>query len=75
MKAFEEIETKLLAMKNDNLAGINKYEDNISKAERALKIANENLATSEETADLEAFNKAKELGDPLAGKLIKEHCK
>ena len=60
MKAFEEIETKLLAMKNDNLAGINKYEDNISKAERALKIANENLATSEETADLEAFNKAKD---------------
>ena len=23
----------------------------------------------------EAFNKAKELGDPLAEKLIKEHCK
>lgn len=59
MKAFEEIETKLLAMKNDNLAGINKYEDNISKADRALKIANEHLETAEETADLEAYDKAK----------------
>lgn len=60
MKTFEEIEAKLLTLKDDNLAGIDKYEDNITKAERALKIANENLATSEETADLEAFNKAKD---------------
>lgn len=56
----QSIWNKLKLMKDDNLAGIDKYEDNITKAERALKIANENLATSEETADLEAFNKAKD---------------
>ncbi|MGX7048313.1 phage protein [Lactococcus piscium] len=60
MKAFEEIETKLLAMKDDNSAGIDKYEDNILEAERALKIADENLMTAEETANLDVFNKAKD---------------
>ena len=60
MKTFKEIETELSSLKNTNLADIEKYQDNIVKANQALKIANEKLTTAEETTDLVAYNKAKE---------------
>ena len=60
MKTFEEIESKLSSLKSTNLADIEKYQENIVKANQALKIASEKLTTSEETADLEAYNKAKD---------------
>ena len=60
MKTFEEIGTELSSLKSTNLADIEKYQGNIVKANQALKIANEKLTTAEETADLEAYNKAKE---------------
>ena len=60
MKTFEEIEAKLSTLKSTNLTDIEKYQENIVKAKQALKIANEKLTTSEETADLEAYNKAKD---------------
>ena len=60
MKTFEEIESKLSSLKSTNLTDIEKYQENIVKAKQALKIANEKLTTSEETADLEAYNKAKD---------------
>ena len=60
MKTFKEIETELSSLKSTNLTDIEKYQGNIVKANQALKIANEKLATAEETADLEAYNKAKE---------------
>ena len=60
MKTFEEIEAKLSSLKSTNLTDIEKYQENIVKAKQALKIASEKLTTSEETADLEAYNKAKD---------------
>ena len=60
MKTFKEIESKLSSLKSTNLADIEKYQENIVKANQALKIASEKLTTSEETADLEAYNKAKD---------------
>ena len=60
MKTFKEIETELSSLKSTNLADIEKYQGNIVKANQALKIANEKLTTAEETADLEAYNKAKD---------------
>ena len=60
MKTFKEIEAKLSNLKSTNLTDIEKYQENIVKAKQALKIANEKLTTSEETADLEAYNKAKD---------------
>ena len=60
MKTFKEIGTELSSLKNTNISDIEKYQDNIVKANQALKIANEKLTTAEETADLEAYNKAKE---------------
>ena len=60
MKTFKEIEAKLSTLKSTNLTDIEKYQENIVKAKQALKIANEKLTTSEETADLEAYNKAKD---------------
>ena len=60
MKTFEEIESKLSSLKSTNLTDIEKYQENIVKANQALKIASEKLTTSEETADLEAYNKAKD---------------
>lgn len=60
MKTFKEIETELSSLKSTNLTDIEKYQGNIVKANQALKIANEKLTTSEETADLEAYNKAKD---------------
>ena len=60
MKTFKEIETELSSLKSTNLADVEKYQGNIVKANQALKIANEKLTTAEETADLEAYNKAKE---------------
>ena len=60
MKTFEEIESKLSSLKSTNLTDIEKYQENIVKAKQALKIASEKLTTSEETADLEAHNKAKD---------------
>ena len=60
MKTFEEIESKLSSLKSTNLTDIEKYQENIVKAKQALKIANEKLTTAEETADLEAYNKAKD---------------
>ena len=59
MKTFEEIESKLSSLKSTNLADVEKYQGNIVKANQALKIANEKLTTAEETADLEAYDKAK----------------
>ena len=59
MKTFEEIESKLSSLKSTNLTDIEKYQENIVKAKQALKIANEKLTTAEETADLEAYDKAK----------------
>lgn len=60
MKTFKEIESKLSSLKSTNLTDIEKYQENIVKAKQALKIANEKLTTAEETADLEAYNKAKD---------------
>ena len=60
MKTFEEIESKLSSLKSTNLTDIEKYQENIVKAKQALKIASEKLTTAEETADLEAYNKAKD---------------
>ena len=60
MKTFKEIETELSSLKSTNLTDIEKYQGNIVKANQALKIANEKLTTAEETADLEAYNKAKD---------------
>ena len=60
MKTFEEIESKLSSLKSTNLTDIEKYQENIVKAKQALKIASETLTTAEETADLEAYNKAKD---------------
>lgn len=60
MKTFEEIESKLSSLKSTNLTDIEKYQENIVKAKQALKIADEKLTTAEETADLEAYNKAKD---------------
>lgn len=60
MKTFKEIEAKLSSLKSTNLTDIEKYRENIVKANQALKIANEKLTTAEETADLEAYNKAKD---------------
>ncbi len=59
MKTFKEIETELSSLKSTNLADVEKYQGNIVKANQALKIANEKLTTAEETADLEAYDKAK----------------
>ena len=59
MKTFKEIETELSSLKSTNLADVEKYRENIVKANQALKIANEKLTTAEETADLEAYDKAK----------------
>ncbi|WP_314085722.1 hypothetical protein [Pseudolactococcus chungangensis] len=59
MKAFEEIETKLLALKDKKISEIEKYQSNIESAEHALKIANEKLETAEEKADFVAYDKAK----------------
>ena len=63
-----------------------KYEDALKSIERAIAIAPDfgacyrlrgvcYVRLKKKTEACEAFNKAKELGDPLAGKLIKEHCK
>ena len=60
MKTFKEIKTELSSLKSTNLADVEKYQGNIVKANQALKIANEKLTTAEETADLEAYNKAKD---------------
>ena len=59
MKTFKEIKTELSSLKSTNLADVEKYQGNIVKANQALKIANEKLTTAEETADLEAYDKAK----------------
>ena len=59
MKTFEEIEAELINQKDGNLSEIEKFKNNKEKAERALKIANEELITAEETADLVAYDKAK----------------
>ncbi|MGM7415354.1 hypothetical protein [Lactococcus lactis] len=59
MKTFEEIEAELINQKDGNLLEIEKFKNNKEKAERALKIANEELITAEETADLVAYDKAK----------------
>lgn len=59
MKTFEEIEAELINQKDGNLLEIEKFKNNKEKAERALKIANEELITAEESADLVAYDKAK----------------
>ena len=59
MKTFEEIEAELINQKDGNLLEIEKFKNNKEKAEKALKIANEELITAEETADLVAYDKAK----------------
>lgn len=59
MKTFEEIEAELINQKDGNLLEIEKFKNNKEKAERALKIANEELIKAEETADLVAYDKAK----------------
>ncbi|UXV63333.2 hypothetical protein LLUC047_12460 [Lactococcus cremoris] len=59
MKTFEEIESELINQKDGNLLEIEKFKNNKEKAERALKIANEELIKAEETADLVAYDKAK----------------
>lgn len=59
MKTFEEIEAKLSTLKAEKVSEVEKYQGNIESAERTLKIANEHLETAEETADLEAYDKAK----------------
>ncbi|WP_332373274.1 hypothetical protein [Lactococcus cremoris] len=59
MKTFEEIEAELINQKGGNLLEIEKFKNNKEKAERALKIANDELIKAEETADLVAYDKAK----------------
>lgn len=59
MKTFEEIEAELINQKDGNLLEIEKFKNNKEKAERTLKIANEELIKAEETADLVAYDKAK----------------
>lgn len=59
MKTFEEIEAELINQKDGNLLEIEKFKNNKEKAERALKIANEELIKAEEIADLVAYDKAK----------------
>ena len=59
MKTFEEIESELINQKDGNLLEIEKFKNNKEKAERTLKIANEELIKAEETADLVAYDKAK----------------
>ena len=59
MKTFEEIEAELINQKDRNLLEIEKFKNNKEKAERTLKIANEELIKAEETADLVAYDKAK----------------
>lgn len=59
MKTFEEIEAELINQKDGNLSEIEKFKNNKEKAERALKIANDELIKAEETADLVAYDKAK----------------
>lgn len=59
MKTFEEIEAELINQKDGNLSEIEKFKNNKEKAERTLKIANEELIKAEETADLVAYDKAK----------------
>ena len=59
MKTFEEIEAELINQKDRNLLEIEKFKNNKEKAERALKIANDELIKAEETADLVAYDKAK----------------
>ncbi|WP_332372598.1 hypothetical protein [Lactococcus cremoris] len=59
MKTFEEIESELINQKDGNLLEIEKFKNNKEKAERALKIANEELIKAEEIADLVAYDKAK----------------
>lgn len=63
-----------------------KYEEALKSIEKALSIAPDfgacyrlrgvcYVRLKKKAEACEAFNKAKELGDPLAEKLIKEHCK
>lgn len=63
-----------------------KYEDALKSIEKAIAIAPDfgacyrlrgvcYIRLEKKAEACEAFNKAKELGDPLAEKLIKEHCK
>lgn len=63
-----------------------KYEDALKSIEKAIAIAPDfgacyrlrgvcYVRLEKKAEACEAFNKAKELGDPLAEKLIKEHCK
>ncbi|WP_277812551.1 hypothetical protein [Lactococcus lactis] len=59
MKTFEEIEAELINQKDGNLLEIEKFKNNKEKAERTLKIANEELIKAEETTDLVAYDKAK----------------
>lgn len=59
MKTFEEIEAELINQKDGNLLEIEKFKNNKEKAERALKIANDELIKAEEPADLVAYDKAK----------------
>ena len=59
MKTFEEIEAELINQKDGNLLEIEKFKNNKEKAERALKIANDELIKAEEIADLVAYDKAK----------------
>ncbi|QRZ33574.1 hypothetical protein LLUC023_12150 [Lactococcus cremoris] len=59
MKTFEEIESELINRKDGNLLEIEKFKNNKEKAERTLKIANDELIKAEETADLVAYDKAK----------------
>lgn len=59
MKTFEEIEAELINQKDGNLSEIEKFKNNKEKAERALKIVNDELIKAEEIADLVAYDKAK----------------
>ena len=59
MKTIEENEAELINKKDGNLLENEKFKNNKKKAERAIKIANEELITAEETADLVAYDKAK----------------
>lgn len=65
---------------------LQKYEDALKSIEKAIAIAPDfgacyrlrgvcYVRLEKKAEACEAFNKAKELGDPLADKLIKEHCK
>lgn len=56
---MKKLKQNLSIKRTGNLLEIEKFKNNKEKAGKSLKIANEELITAEETADLVAYDKAK----------------